>query len=200
MEHVNPLPFLNNTKYDTIDVRLVAVEEMAELRFLRRHGAAVWQFFQAENSLLEPSVPLQGCIGLLGIDLSRYRLAKSRCARAVMLTRYAILGFKLVEKLSDWSCTAMCYVVEPLANTFLSIGARGNVEQTLIGFGVLHDRCSFAVNREHYRAFGLLELFHEVAGRPAKCSQRLNVTSDVQDIHPPDYWHLIRCYENTVFG
>jgi hypothetical protein len=69
VEHVNPLPFLNNTKYDTIDVRLVAVEEMAELRFLRRHGAAVWQFFQAGNNLLEPSVPLQGCIRLLGIDL-----------------------------------------------------------------------------------------------------------------------------------
>ena len=69
MEHVNPLVFLNNTKYDTINVRLVAVEEMAELRFLRRHGAAVWQFFQAENSLLEPSIPLQGCIRLLGIDL-----------------------------------------------------------------------------------------------------------------------------------
>jgi hypothetical protein len=40
MEHVNPLPFLNNTKYDTIDVRLVAVEEMAELRFLRCHGGS----------------------------------------------------------------------------------------------------------------------------------------------------------------
>jgi hypothetical protein len=77
MEHVNPLPFLNNTKYDAIDVRLVAVEEMAELRFLRRHRAAVWQFFQAENSFLVPSVPLQGCIGLLGIDLPEqaYKIA-----------------------------------------------------------------------------------------------------------------------------
>jgi hypothetical protein len=170
MEHVNPLLFLNNTKYDAIDVRLVAAKEMAELRFLRRHGAAVWQFFQAENSLLEPSVPLRAASDSSAL-ISRYRLANSRSARAVMLTRYAIPGFKLVEKLTDWSCTAMCYVVEPLANTFLSIGARGNVEQTLIGFGVLHHGCCFAVNREHYRAFGLLELFHEVAGRPAKCSQ-----------------------------
>ena len=102
-----------------------------------------------------------------------------------MLTRYAILGFKLVKKLSGWSCTAVCYVVEPLANTFLSIGARDNVEQTLIGFGVPHDGGSFTINREHYRAFGLLELFYEVAGRPAKCSQRLNVSSDVQVFNSP---------------
>jgi hypothetical protein len=67
-EPVNSLVFLNNAKYSTIDVRLVAVQEMAELRFFRRHGAAVWQFFQAENRLLEPSVPLQGCIRRLGIS------------------------------------------------------------------------------------------------------------------------------------
>jgi hypothetical protein len=49
MEHVNPLLFLKNTKYDTINVRLVAVEEMAESRFFWRHGATVWQFFQADH-------------------------------------------------------------------------------------------------------------------------------------------------------
>jgi hypothetical protein len=103
----------------------------------------------------------------------------------VMLTRYAILGVKLAEKLSRWSCTAMGYVVDPLANAFLRIGARDNVEQTLIGFGVLHNRCSFAVDREHHRAFGLLKLLHEVAGRPAKRGQRLNVTRDVHYLSPP---------------
>jgi hypothetical protein len=56
MEHVNPLLFLNKTKYETRDARLAAV---AKMRFFRRRGAAVWQFFQAENTLLEPSVPLQ---------------------------------------------------------------------------------------------------------------------------------------------
>ena len=89
-----------------------------------------------------------------------------------MLTRYAILGFKLVEKLSDWSCTAMCYVVEPLANTFPSIGARGDVEQALIGFGVLHDGCSFAVNRSTTGRLVFLSCFMKSP------DDRRNVVSD----------------------
>ena len=50
---------------------------------------------------------------------SRY----SRSSRGRRQARKA--RHKLFEKLSDWSCTAMGYVVEPLANSFLSIGPRG---------------------------------------------------------------------------
>jgi hypothetical protein len=30
-------------------------------------------------------------------------------------------------------------VIEALANSFLSVGARGDIEQALIGFGILHN-------------------------------------------------------------
>ena len=150
MEHVNPLVFLNNTKYDTINVRLVAVEEMAELRFLRVTAQRFGGSFRLRTASLSLRYHFRAATDSSAL-ISLYKLAKSRPARAAMSTRYAILGFKLVKKLSGWSCTAVCYVVEPLANTFLSIGARDNVEQTLIGFGVLHDGGSFTINREHYR-------------------------------------------------
>jgi hypothetical protein len=93
-------------------------------------------------------------------------------------------GFKLLEKLPCRAGAAIRYVIKPLADAFLSIGARGDVEQALIGFRILHDGGGLSVNREHYGAFGFLKLFHEVAGRPPKCRQRLNVTCDVKHMHP----------------
>jgi len=74
----------------------------------------------------------------------------------------------------------MRHVVQSLADTLLRVGAGRDIEQALIRFGILDDGGGFALDREHDRAFRLLQLFHEVARRPAKCRQRLNVTCDIQ--------------------
>jgi hypothetical protein len=65
----------------------------------------------------------------------------------------------------------MCHVVQTLAYAFFRIRSSGNVEQALICFCVLHDGRCLSLDREHNRAFALLELLHEVAGTTAKSRQ-----------------------------
>jgi hypothetical protein len=78
----------------------------------------------------------------------------------------------------------MCYVIQALADTFFGIGARSDIEQALIGCGVLHNGGGFSVYREHYRAFSFLKLLHEVPGGSAECGQRLDVARDINHMHP----------------
>jgi len=49
-------------------VRLVAVERLLEFVIFRGHVASVRLFFQTENRLLEPVIPLQRRVGVVGID------------------------------------------------------------------------------------------------------------------------------------
>jgi hypothetical protein len=49
---------------------------------------------------------------------------------------YAVFAAELVEELSCRSSAAICYVVQVLSNALISIGARGNVEQALMGLGI----------------------------------------------------------------
>ena len=46
-----------------------------------------------------------------------------------MLTRYAVDRFELVEKFSCWPEFSFFRVFEALADSFLCVGAGGNVEQ-----------------------------------------------------------------------
>jgi hypothetical protein len=78
----------------------------------------------------------------------------------------------LVKYLSCRASTSVCDVVQTLTDTFLSIGTGGNVEEALIGFGVLHNGSGFSVHCQHHRTFCLFELFYEITGRPT------NVVSD----------------------
>ena len=57
---------------------------------------------------------------------------------------------------------AVGYVIKPLADTLVHIGAGGDVEQALIGFGVLHNGLGLALDREHYGPLAFLELLHSV--------------------------------------
>src|ERR1700687_5331314 len=86
----------------------------------------------------------------------------------------------LVEYLSCWASTSVGYIIKPLADAFLCVGTGRNVEQVLIGLGVLHDSRCFTLHRKHHWALALLELFHKVAGTSAEGRQRLDVLGDVQ--------------------
>jgi hypothetical protein len=53
-----------------------------------------------------------------------------------------MLCSEILEKLPRPPHLPVFRVVQTLTDVFLCIGASGNVEQTLIGFGILHDgRC-----------------------------------------------------------
>jgi hypothetical protein len=89
-------------------------------------------------------------------------------------------GFELVEKLPGRSDPSLSGVVQSLSNTFLGVGAGGNVEQALIRFCVLHDRRGPPVKSKHYRALAPPELFQKYARAPAKGGQRLDILRDVK--------------------
>jgi hypothetical protein len=85
--------------------------------------------------------------------------------------RYATLRFELIEELTRRAHTPRRNILNALPNSFVNISLSGDVEKMLIGVGVLNDGC-LPFDREHHRAFGFLELLHEVAGT------RRNVVSD----------------------
>ena len=57
----------------------------------------------------------------------------------------------LVKDISRRASASVGYIIEPLTDAFLCIGAGGNVEQALIGFGVLHDSRRLPLHRKGAR-------------------------------------------------
>ena len=68
---------------------------------------------------------------------------------AVRLTRYAMRGFEGLKKLLRWPYRPLLCVFQTLADTLFDVGTGGNVEQPLIGTGVLHDGCGLSLHRKH---------------------------------------------------
>jgi len=91
-----------------------------------------------------------------------------------------MLRFKIREKLSRRLYPSLFHVFEALANSFLCIGTCRNIEQALVGFGILDDGCSFPFDNKDNGPPGLFELSHEVTGPSAECCQRLNIFRDVE--------------------
>jgi hypothetical protein len=89
------------------------------------------------------------------------------------------------------------HVIKPLADSLFRIRTGGDVEQALVGFGVLHDGGSPPLDVEHHRALAFLQLLDEVAGTAAEGRQRLDVFGDVQP-EPAPKKHLFKCYRNTI--
>ncbi len=89
-------------------------------------------------------------------------------------------GFEIREKLPRRANLPPLHAFDSLTDAFVRMGASGNIEQALVSLGVLHDGRRFAFHREHHGALGLLKLFHEVPGPPAKGCQRLHITLDVK--------------------
>jgi hypothetical protein len=59
--------------------------------------------------------------------------------------------------------TAMGCVIKPLPNRLMDIGVGGNVEQVLMGIGLLDNGLSLAFDCQHHEAFAVLELLHKAA-------------------------------------
>ncbi|HUH62187.1 MAG TPA: hypothetical protein VLZ50_04270 [Terracidiphilus sp.] len=105
--------------------------------------------------------------------------------------------FELSEKLSRRADPSLSGIFESLANPFASIGTGGNIKQSLVGFGILHDGGGLASNRQHHWPFGLFELSQKPAGAPAKSRQGLDIGRNVQH-GGGSIEHLLRCFQYTA--
>ena len=70
-----------------------------------------------------------------------------------------MLGFEIVEKLSRRPDLSFFRVRQPLTDAFLHIGMGGNIEQALVGFGILHDSRCLSLHRKHHGALCFLSCF-----------------------------------------
>jgi len=66
-----------------------------------------------------------------------------------------MIGFELAEKLTSLPASAILRVFQTLPNAFLRISARGNIEQPLIGLGVLHNDRGVPIHGQHQWTLGL---------------------------------------------
>src|SRR6266849_3391492 len=107
-------------------------------------------------------------------------LMRSRFARVVILTRYAMRGFEFRKEFLHVLILSSLSLFQALANAFASVGEGGDVEESMIRLGVLHNSGGLAFDREHDRPFALLKLFQKVPGPAAEGSQRLDILCDVE--------------------
>src|SRR5579859_4513855 len=101
--------------------------------------------------------------------------SRSRKARSVSLTRYGMVAPEHFERFACRTDAAFLHVVQALTDAFPGVRLRGDIEQALIGFGILHDRFGFSIDGENERFFGLFEMLHELRRIAAECRHGLNV-------------------------
>src|ERR1700738_4008606 len=104
----------------------------------------------------------------------------SRRARSVSLTRYCMGAPEHFQSFTRRTHTTILYILDALADSLKCIGLCGDVKQTLIGFGILHNRLRLSIDRKNQRFLRLLEIFHELPRIPPECCHCLNVLFDVE--------------------
>jgi hypothetical protein len=68
MKHINLFAFLQDTVYHAIDVRLVAIEQVPEIRILACHWAAVRISLEAKDCFFKAPIPFQSGVGILDVN------------------------------------------------------------------------------------------------------------------------------------
>src|SRR5258708_12139436 len=96
------------------------------------------------------------------------------------LTRYGMVAPEHLQSFTRRTHTTLLYVFEALPDSLKCIGLRGNVEQALIGFRILHDRFRFSIDCKNQRFLRLLEMLHELPRIAPECRHRLNAFLDVK--------------------
>src|SRR5438105_5904839 len=106
--------------------------------------------------------------------------AMSRRARSANLTRYGMVAAEHLQCFTGRTHTTLLYVLKALPDSLKRIGLCGDVEQALIGFGILHDRFRFPIDCKNKRFLRLLEMLHELPRIAPECRVRLNVYFDIK--------------------
>jgi hypothetical protein len=68
MENFHAFVSFHDSVYYAIDVRLVAIKQMPEIRIFAGRGASAGMFAQSEDRRLETEVPFQSGFRFLGVD------------------------------------------------------------------------------------------------------------------------------------
>lgn len=84
------------------------------------------------------------------------------------------------ERFASRTHAALFKVFEALTNAFEYICLRCDIQEALIGFGILNDRFGFSVDRENERLFRLLEMFHEFGRIAPEGCHRLDIFFKVE--------------------
>src|SRR6266849_2876276 len=104
----------------------------------------------------------------------------SRKERPVSLTTYFMDAAEHFKSFARRTDAALFYVLKTLTDSLKRVGLRRDVEEALIGFGILQDRFRFAIDGENQRPLGFLETLHEFSRIAPECGHRLNVFLDVE--------------------
>jgi len=80
-----------------------------------------------------------------------------------------------LQSFASGTHAALFHVGETLADSFGSVGLRCDVQQALVGLGVLYNRFGFAINGKYERVLGFFEMFQELCGISAESRHSLNV-------------------------
>ena len=102
--------------------------------------------------------------------------------RSVSSTRYVIFGAESVEDFARWARAAPRNVVQALANPLAGGSLGGDIEEPLIGRGILNHQFRFAVDGKNHGTAGGLQPLYNIGRLPAKIRQRLNI---VGGVHTP---------------
>jgi hypothetical protein len=93
--------------------------------------------------------------------------------------------FKFREELSRRLHPTLSHILKALADTFFRVSLGGNVQQPLVGLGILHDSSGLSFHGQYHGTLTLLELPQELSGTAAECRERLDVFRDVK--HRPAF-------------
>src|SRR5437016_14030961 len=104
----------------------------------------------------------------------------SRRALSASLTRYGMVAAEDFQSFTRRTHTTLLYVFEALPDALKRIGLCGNVEQALIGLGILHDRFRLSIDGKNQRFLRFLEVLHELPWIAAERGHRLNVFFNVE--------------------
>jgi len=77
-------------------------------------------------------------------------------------------GFELVKKLPRGPFVSFLHILQALMDTFLRIGAGGDVEQALISCSILYDGRRFPLHCKHHGALAFFNCFIKSPDRRRK--------------------------------
>src|SRR5216683_7650282 len=90
---------------------------------------------------------------------------------------------QLVEHFAGRTRPSVDDIVHALPNSLVNVGAGGAVEQSLIGFRVLHNGLGPALDGQDHRPLALLHLLKKFPRFPPEICKGLNVLRDVEHGH-----------------
>src|SRR5216684_1902143 len=97
---------------------------------------------------------------------------RSRWARGMILTRYAMRGFEVRKEFRGVAAQPGPRLSQSLADSFASVSMGGDIKKPLIRFRILHNRCSLALNGQDDRPLIFFEQLHELPGVSPKGRHR----------------------------